>query len=173
MEQYLHYSERDYIRMKVGDVLMVCLEDSSVAPIQKLVESLVVIGPDSISVLREMLNEATKRKNQVEDDQDQVLQGLRENLSSLGLNFSSAKKPGLVMRMRPSRMNDLMRKQGILDEKMQVQCQQLLQDSRDLLIGLSIKLDLLSRIEEYLEDWMWGIFYLSSNRMTKNNPLLH
>jgi hypothetical protein len=173
MEQFIHYSERDYIRMKVGDVLMVCLEDSSVAPIQKLVESLVVIGPESISVLREMLNEATKRKNQVEDDQDQVLQGLRENLSSLGLNFSSAKKPGLVMRMRPSRMHELMRKQGVIDENIQLQCLQLLQDSRDLLVGLSIKLDLLSRIEEYLEDWMWGIFYLSSNRLTKNNPLLH
>ena len=66
MDNSLSYSERDFIRMKVGDVLMLCLEDSSVAPIQKLVESLVVIGPDSIAVLREMLNEASKRKTQVE-----------------------------------------------------------------------------------------------------------
>jgi hypothetical protein len=170
METLLSYSERDYIRMKVGDVLMLCLEDSSAIPIQKLVESLVVIGPESISVLREILNEAGKRKSQVADDQAQVLQGLMENLNSLGFVVSIANKPNYVMRMRPARFYDLMKKQGVFDEDTQIQCLQLLQDSRDLLIGLNIKLDLLSRIEEYLEDWTWGIFYLSSKKGTKNNP---
>jgi hypothetical protein len=172
MDHSFSYSERDYIRMKVGDVLMLCLEDSSVTPIQKLVESLVVIGPDSMTVLREMLNEANKRKSQVEDDQDQVLQGLRENLNNLGLTLSSTKTPALVIRMRPNRFYELMKKQGILDEAVQIQCLQLLQDSRDLLIGLSIKLDLLSRIEEYLEDWTWGVFYLSLKKGIKNTPPL-
>lgn len=173
MDKSLSYNERDYIRMKVGDVLMLCLEDSSVTPIQKLVESLVVIGPESISVLREMLNEAGKRKAQVADDQAQVLQGLMDNLDSLGFIISIANKPNVVMRMKPARFYDLMRKQGIIDEEIQIQCLQLLQDARDLLIGLHIKLDLLGRIEEYLEDWTWGIFYLSSKRGSKNNPPIH
>ena len=173
MDKSLSYNERDYIRMKVGDVLMLCLEDSSVTPIQKLVESLVVIGPESISVLREMLNEAGKRKAQVADDEAQVLQGLMDNLDSLGFIISIANKPNVVMRMKPARFYDLMRKQGIIDEEIQIQCLQLLQDARDLLIGLHIKLDLLGRIEDYLEDWTWGIFYLSSKRGSKNNPPIH
>jgi len=172
MDNSLSYSERDFIRIKVGDVLMLCLEDSSVAPIQKLVESLVVIGPDSIAVLREMLSEASKRKTQVNDDQNQVLQGLMDNLDSLGLTFSPVGKPGTVLRMRPARFYDLMKKQGIHDEVVQIQCLQLLQDSRDLLIGLSSKLDLLKRIEEYLEDWTWGVYYLSTWNNSKENPPL-
>ena len=151
---------------------MLCLEDSSVAPIQKLVESLVVIGPDSIAVLREMLTEASKRKTQVNDDQNQVLQGFRDNLGSLGLTFSPVGKPATVLRMRPARFYDLMKKQGIHDEVVQIQCLQLLQDSRDLLIGLSSKLDLLMRIEEYLEDWTWGVYYLSTWNNSKENPPL-
>lgn len=47
MDKILPSGEREYIRMKVGDVLMVCMEDSSVIPIQKLVESLVMVGPES------------------------------------------------------------------------------------------------------------------------------
>ncbi len=65
-----------------------------------------------------------------------------------------------------------MTKQGITDEAIQIQCLQMLQDTRDLLIGLSIKLDLLSRIEEYLEDWTWGVFYLSLKKGIKNTPPL-
>lgn len=172
MDNSLTYSERDFIRIKVGDVLMLCLEDSSVAPIQKLVESLVVIGPESITVLREMLNEASKRKSQVTDDQNQVLEGLKDNLGSLGLTFSTSSKPGTILRMRPARFYELMKKQGIHDEIVQIQCLQLLQDSRDLLIGLSTKLDLLARIEEYLEDWTWGVYYLSTWKNPKENPPL-
>lgn len=172
MDNLLTHSERDFIRVKVGDVLMLCLEESSVAPLQKLVESLVVIGPDSITVLREMLNEAGKRKSQVSDDQNQVLQGLRDNLDSLGLTFSSARKPGIILRMRPTRFYELMKRQGIYEESVQIQCLQLLQDSKDLLIGLSTKLDLLERIEEYLEDWTWGVYYLSTWKQgNKKTPL--
>ena len=113
-----------------------------------------------------------KEKHRSNDDQNQVLQGLRENLDSLGLTFSSAGKPGTVLRMRPARFYELMKKQGIHDEVVQIQCLQLLQDSRDLLIGLSSKLDLLKRIEEYLEDWTWGVYYLSTWKNSKENPPL-
>lgn len=149
---------------------MLCLEDSSVAPIQKLVESLVVIGPDSSAVMLEMLNEASKRKSQVKDDQNQVLQGLKDNLGGLGLSLSTTGKPGFILRMRPARFYELMKKQGIDDESVQIQCLQLLQDSRDILIGLTTKLDLLGRIEEYLEDWTWGVYYLSTWKNQKQNP---
>jgi len=165
--------DRDYIHMNVGDVLMLCMEDSSVAPVQQLVESLVMIGPESLTLLKEILKEASKRKTQVKQDQEQLMQGLSENLSTFGMTLPIGTDAEAVIRLRSTRFHHLMKKQGILCESTQLQCMQLLQDSRDLLIGLSIKLDLLMRIEEYLEDWTWGLLYLSSKHRITNGLRLH
>ena len=165
--------ERDYIHMSVGDVLMLCMEDSSVTPIQQLVESLVVIGPDGLTVLQEILDEASKRKMQVSEDQDQVLRGLMNNLAQLGLELPADTTAASMISMRSARFHQLMKKQNISIEKNQIECMQLLQDSRDLLIGLSIKLDLLARIQEYLSDWAWGLYYISSQDPGKRIPPSH
>ena len=165
--------ERDYIHMSVGDVLMLCMEDSSVTPIQQLVESLVVIGTDGLTLLQEILNEVSKRKMQVSEDQDQVLRGLIDNLAQLGLVFPFDTTAASIISMRSARFHQLMKKQNINIEKNQIECMQLLQDSRDLLIGLSIKLDLLARIQEYLSDWTWGLYYLSSQDPEKRTPTSH
>lgn len=162
-------ANQDYIHMKVSDILMLCMEDSSVIPVQQLVESLVMIGPDSLSFLQQVLDEASKRNVQVLNDQKQVLSGLIKNLASLGMKLPAAITADGVIRMRSERFYVLMKKQGITEEPVQIECMQLLQDSRDLLISLSIKLDLLTRITQYLEDWTMGLLYLST-RYHKQNP---
>ena len=52
------YVERAYIRLQAGDVLIRCLDEANAAPIQQMVETLILAGPGSIGVLQEILSEA-------------------------------------------------------------------------------------------------------------------
>ncbi len=76
------YVERAYIRLQAGDVLIRCLDDATTAPIQQMVETLILAGPSSIGVLQEILAEAEQRKGQVLDD----LHQLKARASSPDLN---------------------------------------------------------------------------------------
>jgi hypothetical protein len=66
------YVERAYIRLQAGDVLIRCLDEANAAPIQQMVETLVLAGPGSIGVLQEILVEAEQRKAQILDDLHQL-----------------------------------------------------------------------------------------------------
>jgi hypothetical protein len=66
------YVERAYIRLQAGDVLIRCLDEANAAPIQQMVETLVLAGPGSIGVLQEILAEAEQRKAQILDDLHQL-----------------------------------------------------------------------------------------------------
>ncbi len=66
------YVERAYIRLQAGDVLIRCLDEATAAPIQQMVETLILAGPGSISVLQEILAEAEQRKGQILDDLHQL-----------------------------------------------------------------------------------------------------
>jgi hypothetical protein len=66
------YVERAYIRLQAGDVLIRCLDEGNAAPIQQMVEALVLAGPRSMGVLQEVLAEAEQRKGQIMDDLHQL-----------------------------------------------------------------------------------------------------
>jgi hypothetical protein len=76
------YVERAYIRLQAGDVLIRCLDEANAAPIQQMVETLILAGPGSIGVLQEILSEAGQRKAQIVDD----LHQLKARAASPGLN---------------------------------------------------------------------------------------
>lgn len=162
LENIYAFAEKAYVRMQAGDVLMRCLEDVSVAPMHQLVEALVVNGPESLEVLREILSETNHRKVEVEDDLQQVLTGLKTNLEGYGVRLKGVKKPLFLTRIRPMRFLNLMRSQGVTDEEVQTTCLQLLQDARELIASLEVHHKLLEDIAIYLDDWLWGIFYQSA-----------
>ncbi len=71
--------ERAFIRLQAGDVLLSCLVDDDTQPVQKLVEGLVLAGPQSLNALREVRAEAASRKSELigelaasDDSMDQV-----------------------------------------------------------------------------------------------------
>lgn len=57
--------ERAFMRLQAGDVLLLCLEEDNTVPMQKLVEGLVLAGPQSLNALREVRAEAASRKNEL------------------------------------------------------------------------------------------------------------
>lgn len=65
LEAVFSMVERAFMRLQAGDVLLLCLEEDNTAPMQKLVEGLVLAGPQSLNALRELRAEATSRKNEL------------------------------------------------------------------------------------------------------------
>jgi hypothetical protein len=153
------FAERAFIRLQAAEILTRCLDVASTTPMRKLVESLVMTGPESLEVFREVLAETIKRKSQVEDDLQQVMRGLVTNLDSYGIQLPGISKPMTLTRMRPPRFIGMLRSQGVVDEDVQSTCLQLLQDARDLVTSLGEHYMLLAELEKYLHDWMWGIMY--------------
>jgi hypothetical protein len=162
--------EEDYIRMKVGDILMLCLDDSSSLPIHQLVESLILVGPESLDVMREILKETAARKAQLNDDRQQVFIGFKTNLESYGVQLVGARHPDSVLRIKPGKFYSQLLKQGIEDETTRKNCLQLFQDSRELLVSLNMSYSLLERIETYLEDWINAVYFMQVHQ--KDNPYL-
>jgi hypothetical protein len=161
LETIYAYAEKAYVRMQASDVLMRCLEDASVSPMYQMVESLILAGPTSLDILREILAETNSRKVQVGDDMQQVLNGLKNNLAGYGVRLRSVHKPAAITKIKPVRFLSLLRSQGVLEEEAQTTCLQLLHDARELVDSLLEHYCLLADIEKYLEDWIWGLFYES------------
>ena len=160
LETVFSYVERAYMRLQAGDVLIRCLEDGSLAPIQEMVQGLVLAGPQSLGALREVLAEVGQRKSQVQDDLHQIVTEMRRVLKSYGVNMQ-LEDSDLLPALTPFDLLSVMREQGILEQETQTACLHVLQDSRELLNNLGANLRLLVDIEAYLRDWLWGLAYES------------
>jgi len=91
--------EKAFMRLQAGDVLVSCLEKDDTAPMQKLVEGLVLAGPQNLTVLQEILAEASKRKSQMQDDLNQVLNETEMNLEGYGVTLPEGRTPRSMARM--------------------------------------------------------------------------
>jgi hypothetical protein len=84
------FVERAYVRMQAGDVLTQCLDEGRLAPLQSLVEMLIMAGPQSLDSLREILAEVYTRKGQLKNDQHQVFVNLEGELRGTGFTWEAS-----------------------------------------------------------------------------------
>jgi len=163
IEAVYAFVERAYIRLQTGEVLSQCLETEDSAPIQGLVEELVLAGPSGLGALREVLAEVGTRKNQVQEDQRQITSNMISKLESEGLNLDSSDFSGFIdLTLKDFRV--LLEEQSIHDQQTQLKYLHLLDDSWQMLDSLRNQLRLLEEIEVYLRDWLWGLIYQSTRQ---------
>jgi hypothetical protein len=163
IEAVYAFVERAYIRLQTGEVLSQCLEKEDSAPIQVLVEELVLAGPSGLDALREVLAEVGTRKNQVQEDQRQITSNMISKLESEGLSLGNSTISGLI-NLTLNDFRDLLEKQSIVDQQTQLKYLHLLGDSWEMLDSLRNQLRLLEEIEVYLQDWLWGLIYQSTRQ---------
>ena len=156
------YVEHAFIRMQAGDVLTQCLDDGVLAPLQSLVESLIVAGSDSLDYLREILGEVYRRKGQITNDQHQVFLKLEGELGKYGIHLRGLHSVISLARLTPMGYLAFLQSQKVEDEVDQMVCMQRLEEALHLLRSQNGHLHLLEDIEIYLEDWMWGLMYLAA-----------
>jgi hypothetical protein len=166
LEAVYSYVERAYVRLQAGDLMMRCLEEDSLLPIQQFIEGLFLAGPDSLLVMREVVTEAGRRKSQVMDDLQQVLRGIISSLGSYGVNLGQENSAAKIAQLTPADLISILRAQGIYDVNTQVACLRILKESRSILRSLTLRLQFLERLETYLRDWLWGVVYQSIHHHT-------
>jgi hypothetical protein len=159
LDDVYSFVERAYVRLQAGDVLIRCMEEGNPAPIHQMVEGLVLAGPQSINILREIMSETSQRKHQVVDDLNQLFSDLERSLKGYGVYLNDAKVYPTLPHLTPVRFLAVLREQGITEEKVQKDCLKILRNSRELIASLSDQVKLLDDIEIYLKDWIWGLAY--------------
>jgi hypothetical protein len=164
------FVERAYIRLQAGEVLNHCLDKGNSVPIQNLVEGLVLVGPQSLSVLREIIAEVISRKTQLTDDRNQIYHKLAINLKQHGVSLTGQCSSLALTRLTPVAFLTVLHQQGITDEKAQRHCLRLLHNTLDLLGSLSDNYKLLDEIEVYLQDWLWVLIYQSAQQEWTDGP---
>ena len=164
LDDVYSFVERAYTRLQAGDVLFRCLEGEDIAPIQNWVEGLVLAGPESLAVLREILNEVDQRKKQSQEDIRQVLQDFNVSLQSFGVHLKERQNARALIKMTPEGFLSMLYDQEIMQEETQIICLQLRNDANDLIKDLETHLRMLVEIEIYISDWLWGLVYESPHR---------
>ncbi len=153
--------EKAYFRLQAGDVLTHCIEDGSTHPIHEMIQEMVLAGPQSLEALREILGEANKRKTQVYDDLNQVINQLSIILKGYGVSLEAQGGNQLLQSLTGDQLVDLLDAQGVTEKETRSSSLQVVKDSQELINTLNGKILLLENIETYLQDWLWGLTYQS------------
>lgn len=117
LEAVYSFIERAGIRLKVNEVLVECLEDGNTASFQDLIEELIVAGPESLRIVREIISEVDLMMNQMQEKAKRD-----NNETGGGRNFP-------IDSMTENNQSHLV---------------------------------LMCEIQNYLNDWLWGLIYLST-----------
>lgn len=168
LESVHSFVERAYMRMQAGDILIRCMEEGSIIPIQQMIEGLVLAGPRSLDALRETLLETEQRKSQVQDDLHQLLKTLEESLKSYGVDLQGNGNVEAITELSQVGFLAFLRMQQIDDHSIQMACLQILKDSRDLIETLSSRYLLLREIEGFLQDWIWALVVQERHQDTRS-----
>lgn len=158
------FVEQAYMRLQAGDMLTQCLDEGRMSPLQSIVELLVVVGPQSLESLREILNEVYMRRSQLKNDQHQVFAKLENELKGYGFRLGDIHSLMSLSRLTPMAFLALLKSQNVENETDQLVCLQRLDEALDLMKSLDRHLGLLDDIEVYLEDWLWSLIYQSSQQ---------
>lgn len=155
--------ERAYVRMQAGDVIVLCMEEGTSAPMQRLVEGLVLAGPQNLGALREIIAEVNARKSQLHNDINQILDNLDERLIQKGVSASTVKQLD-ILGLDPEVFLVTLRREGVIGEESQIECLQVIGDAREMLNSVLENLGLLEDVEMYLRDWLWGLIYQTARQ---------
>jgi hypothetical protein len=172
-------AEKAYYRLQAGDAISHCMEYESTDPIHEMIQDMVVAGPKSLDALREILDEAMKRKTQVYDDLNQVTNQLSIILKGYGINMEVHGGNHILQSLSENQLLGMMDEQNVIEPESRTGCLQVMKDSKELINTLGGKIQLLESIEMYLQDWLWGLTYQFirlgegdvGSRLMKDEPL--
>lgn len=158
------FVEQAYMRLQAGDMLTQCLDEGRMAPLQSIIELLVVVGPQSLGSLREILTEVYMRRSQLKNDQHQVFVKLENELKGYGFRLGDIHSLMSLSRLTPMAFLALLKSQRVVNEADQIICLQRLDEALEVMRSLDEHLNLLDDIEVYLEDWLWSLIYQSAQQ---------
>ena len=164
LEMIYEYVEQAYLRQQVGDVLLRCLEKEDIEPMQKMVEELILSGPEPLSVLRQFISETNVHRSHIEDQLHQLLVALQAEWEKHGI--AAVQFPNIILySWLPAEVClEMLDQEGIAEEQAQIIYKTTIQKNRKQMTDLADQLRMIKEIEVYLQDWLWGMAYETFHR---------
>ncbi len=163
--------EKAFMRLQAGDVVVACLEQGNLAPMHKIVEDLVLAGPQSLGVLREIQAEVGTRRSQFQDDIAGEFSKLELSLARHGIALSGLPDRHSMRGLDAAGFLSYLHQQGITDEHRQRECMRLIHEAKETMSALARQTLLLEEVELYLDDWIGGVIYQSARQMSSGSLL--
>ncbi len=163
LRDLLNYAEHSYLRMEAEQLIAQCLEEEDTAPLDELVEALVLAGADSLSMLRGILEELRSAKRSLSLEGMGVRQELMDALSSFGVVL-----PQLVNANAPEALRQICRHDLRIEVRqaaagLEQSDERLLEDicveAGERVSSIARRLAILNRLEQTLLDWFKGLAY--------------
>jgi hypothetical protein len=93
-----------------------------------------------------------------------VFSELNKAFRKAGLDLIELKDSMTAARISQMDLQQLLTKQGRVDNQVEAEVMQRLEDTREMLAGIASQLHLLEEIERFLHDWMWGLVYQTAHQ---------
>lgn len=159
----LEIAERAFVRMQAEQLIADCLDRADVEPLNDLVEGLVLEGPSSIGVLREILEEIRTTRGSLVRESLEVRQELEDTLGEFGAEVTSLP---LVSGPLESPQNEeadplekARRKAPEWDLGEEILIAQVYKDAKDRVSAITRKVVMLSGLEASVKDWFDCLAY--------------
>lgn len=172
LEYVLSMVERAFVRLQAGDVLANCLEEESTAPLQELVERLVLAGPTSLNALREIRAEVIAQRAELQNEIARIFSNTEEKLISWGVNLDNLSGRTPMHSLETASLGIILRQVDGQDEARLQEYARLLSSTKESMLRLARQILLLNEVDIYLGDWIWGLMYQSAREMEGEGGVL-
>jgi hypothetical protein len=161
LNNLLDLAEQSYIRMEAELLITACVHDGDLAPFNDLLQELVMAGPTSLFVLRDMYQIIRTLKSQLGQEGQVVRQDLKQALLDFGIRLPDE----LIMRDPGSwwRNQELTREVQAaakgMDQSSAVLVNEICVDAANKVSKLARRLVLVNELERAVQDWISGLIY--------------
>lgn len=170
LDTIYEYVEQTYLRQQFGDVLIRCLEKGDIEPMQKIVEELILTQPHSLRLLRHIITETNTQRAHIEDKLHQLLVLLQGEWKNHGIQAAQFQQIILYSMLPAEICLEMLGLEGIDEEKAKLIYTTTIKKNRRQMSDLSVQLRMIKEIEDYLQDWLWGMAYEAFHREYPNDP---
>ncbi len=157
----LQLAEQSYIRMEAELLITACVHDGDLVPFNDLLQELVMAGPTSLFVLRDMYQIIRTWKSQLSQEGQVIRQDLMQALLDFGIRLPNE----LIMRDPESwwRNQELAREVQAaatsLEQNSVALVNEICVDAGNKVSKLARRLVLVTELEHAVQDWISGLIY--------------
>lgn len=163
LEDLLNFAHRSYVRMEAEQLVQECLALNDPGPFNKMVEALVLDGPSSIYLLREVLEEVQSAQSLLTQEGLGVRQDLMEALTEFDVHLPSLLSIDAPEDFRQIYLQSINVKSGPSQGKLNKEDEELLfeiwSEAGERVLEIARRLSFLKNLEGTIRDWIGSLAY--------------
>lgn len=157
----------DDLRMQANDLLSHCIATGQAKPLYQVVENLLLVGPSAFYTLNALLRETSQRRAQIEDEIHRAIGTFYNNVyAASGLTAEQFDRPFFAYetlqfeyRLYGDYLYELDWIASDITSETFSQLTEYHAETSQKLDQLAKQYQLCVQLENYLEDWLWGMAY--------------